>query len=118
MKYTANPKLVNQAKPIDKLSYQEAMELSHFGAKVLYPPTVQPVLDKNIPIVIKNTMDSDAAGTLIQNKINTELTVRGISHIDNIALLTLEGSGMVGIPGFSKKNYRITAARISAGALQ
>ena len=107
--YTANPKLVRQAKPIDKLSYQEAMELSHFGAKVLYPPTVQPVLDKNIPIVIKNTMDSDATGTLIQNKINTELTVRGISHIDNIALLTLEGSGMVGIPGFSKRLFGVLA---------
>lgn len=103
--FTANPKLVSQARPIEKLSYQEAMELSHFGAKVLYPPTVQPVLDKNIPIVIKNTMDPKAPGTLIQNKINTELTVRGITHIDNIALLTLEGSGMVGIPGFSKKLF-------------
>ena len=104
--FTANPKLVSQAFPIEKLSYQEAMELSHFGAKVLYPPTVQPVLDKNIPILIKNTMEPSANGTLITGGANTNgLTVRGISHISNIALLTLEGNGMVGIPGFSKRLF-------------
>lgn len=104
--FTANPKLVNQAFPIERLSYQEAMELSHFGAKVLYPPTVQPVLDKNIPILIKNTMEPSAAGTLITVGANANgLTVRGISHISNIALLTLEGNGMVGIPGFSKRLF-------------
>lgn len=104
--FTANPKLVSQAIPIEKLSYQEAMELSHFGAKVLYPPTVQPVLDKNIPILIKNTMEPNAPGTLITGEsTGNGLTVRGISHIGNIALLTLEGNGMVGIPGFSKRLF-------------
>ena len=108
--FTANPKLVTQAMPIEKLSYQEAMELSHFGAKVLYPPTVQPVLDKNIPIIIKNTMEPEATGTLITGDLdNSNLTVRGISHINNIALLTLEGNGMVGIPGFSKRLFGILA---------
>ncbi len=105
--YTTNPKLVKQAKPIEKLSYQEAVELSHFGAKVLYPPTVQPVLDKNIPIVIKNTMAPKDAGTYISKESTngTSLAVKGISNIDNIALLTLQGNGMVGIPGFSKRLF-------------
>lgn len=108
--FTANPKLVKQARPIEKLSYQEAMELSHFGAKVLYPPTVQPVLDAEIPILIKNTTEPEAAGTLITNHINTNKnSVSGISNIDNIALLTLQGNGMVGIPGFSKRLFETLA---------
>jgi aspartokinase/homoserine dehydrogenase 1 len=104
--FTTNPKLVKQAYPIEKLSYQEAMELSHFGAKVLYPPTVQPVLDLNIPIHIKNTLDPESVGTIISNNhINSGIPVKGISNINNIALLTLQGSGMIGIPGFSKRLF-------------
>lgn len=105
--FTANPKLVKQAKPIKNLSYQEAVELSHFGAKVLYPPTVQPVLDKNIPIVIKNTLSPNDSGTYISKDNSNEngLAVKGISNIDNVALLTLQGNGMVGIPGFSKRLF-------------
>ena len=104
--YTTNPKLVKQAYPINKISYQEAMELSHFGAKVLYPPTVQPVLSLEIPIHIKNTMEPEAVGTVISNAVTpSNLPVKGISNISNIALLTLEGSGMVGIPGFSKRLF-------------
>jgi aspartokinase/homoserine dehydrogenase 1 len=104
--FTTNPKLVKQAYPIDKISYQEAMELSHFGAKVLYPPTVQPVLSLNIPIHIKNTMEPDAVGTIISNdETHSIKPVKGISNINGIALLTLQGSGMVGIPGFSKRLF-------------
>ncbi|MDG1729536.1 MAG: bifunctional aspartate kinase/homoserine dehydrogenase I [Algibacter sp.] len=104
--YTTNPKLVKQAYPIDKISYQEAMELSHFGAKVLYPPTVQPVLSLDIPIHIKNTLEPNAIGTVISNEeIISKSPVKGISNISNIALLTLEGTGMVGIPGFSKRLF-------------
>ncbi|WNH10360.1 bifunctional aspartate kinase/homoserine dehydrogenase I [Thalassobellus suaedae] len=104
--FTTNPKLVKQAYPIDKISYQEAMELSHFGAKVLYPPTVQPVLDLQIPIHIKNTLEPEAVGTIISNdKTNSTSPVKGISNISNIALLTLQGSGMIGIPGFSKRLF-------------
>lgn len=104
--FTTNPKMVKQAYPIDKISYQEAMELSHFGAKVLYPPTVQPVLDLNIPIHIKNTMEPEAVGTIISNDQHSgNNPVTGISNIGNIALLTLQGSGMVGIPGFSKRLF-------------
>ncbi len=105
--FTTNPKLVKQALPIQKLSYQEAVELSHFGAKVLYPPTVQPVLDKEIPIVIKNTLAPEDSGTAITkhtSKTNNS-AVKGISNISDIALLTLQGNGMVGIPGFSRRLF-------------
>ncbi len=109
--YTANPKLVKQAYPIEKLSYQEAMELSHFGAKVLYPPSVQPVLTLHIPIHIKNTSDPDAYGTLVTNDKANGFTkaAKAISNISNIALLTLQGTGMVGIPGFSKRLFETLA---------
>lgn len=106
--YTANPRIVKQAMAIPHISYEEAMELSHFGAKVLYPPTIQPVLSKGISIVIKNTFDATNKGTLItKNKNEQGKTVRGISHVENIALLSLEGSGMVGIPGISKRFFEV-----------
>ena len=105
--YTANPKLVTQAQPIPNLTYYEAMELSHFGAKVIYPPTLQPLVEKNIPTYIKNTFKPEDIGTLIHNESsNTNgQIVKGISHIDAVALVSLEGSGMVGIPGFSKRLF-------------
>lgn len=114
--FTANPKIVKQAVAIPHISYEEAMELSHFGAKVLYPPTIQPVLSKGISILIKNTFDPDAPGTLITKNQNEKgKTVRGISHIENISLLSLEGSGMVGIPGISKRFFEVLSqANISA----
>lgn len=106
--FTANPKIVKQAQPIETISYQEAMELSHFGAKVLYPPTIQPVLKKNIPILIKNTFEPEAAGTLITSSVSSkENPIKGISHIDKIALLTLEGSGMIGVSGSSKRLFEV-----------
>jgi aspartokinase/homoserine dehydrogenase 1 len=106
--FTANPKIVKQAHPIETISYQEAMELSHFGAKVLYPPTIQPVLKLNIPIVIKNTFDPEASGTYISSERNdNENPIKGISHIDNIALLTLEGPGMIGVTGSSKRLFEV-----------
>ncbi|MEA1784902.1 bifunctional aspartate kinase/homoserine dehydrogenase I [Arenibacter sp. GZD96] len=114
--YTANPKLVKQAIVIPHISYEEAMELSHFGAKVLYPPTIQPVLAKGISILIKNTFEPDAPGTLITKNQNEKgKTVRGISHVEHIALISLEGSGMVGIPGISKRFFEVLSlAQISA----
>jgi len=99
---------VKQAQPIETISYQEAMELSHFGAKVLYPPTIQPVLKRNIPILIKNTFEPEAEGTLISSlKNEKENPIKGISHIDGIALLTLEGSGMIGVSGSSKRLFEV-----------
>ncbi len=103
---TADPRLVSNAKVIPHISYQEAMELSHFGAKVIYPPTIQPVMSKNIPVWIKNTFAPADPGTLIESAATKNGgSVRGISSIGKIALLSLEGSGMVGIPGFSKRLF-------------
>jgi len=109
--FTSNPKMVKHAKPIAKLSYLEAIELSHFGAKVLYPPTVQPVLRKNIPLLIKNTLVPEDAGTLITKVVEngSEFPIKGISNINNVSLLTLQGNGMVGIPGFSKRLFETLA---------
>lgn len=103
--FTANPSIVKQAFPIQHISYQEAMELSHFGAKVIYPPTIQPVLEKEIPILVKNTFAPTDNGTLITKKTEEHKPVKGITYIENISLLTLEGSGMIGIPGFSKRLF-------------
>jgi aspartokinase/homoserine dehydrogenase 1 len=113
--YSAHPQWVRQAFPIAELSYREAMELSHFGAKVLYPPTVQPALQKNVPILIKNTFAPEEPGTLITSKVNNSRgIIKGISHLPNIALLTLEGHGMVGVPGFSKRLFEtLSVAKIN-----
>ncbi len=107
---TADPRLVNNAKPIQQISYQEAMELSHFGAKIIYPPTIQPVMAQNIPVWIKNTFAPDEHGTLVENTsaISNNI-IRGISSINKISLLSLEGTGMIGIPGFSKRLFEALA---------
>lgn len=103
---TANPKLVRNAKAVHKISYKEAMELSHFGAKVIYPPTIQPVMSKKIPVLIKNTFASADEGTLIEAEPKHEKGIAtGITSIDSISLLTLEGSGMIGVTGFSKRLF-------------
>ncbi len=107
---TADPRLVPNAKVIPHISYQEAMELSHFGAKVIYPPTIQPVMKKNIPVWIKNTFAPGDYGTVIESAtVKNGSSIRGISSINKIALLSLEGSGMVGIPGFSKRLFEALA---------
>ncbi|HUC79595.1 MAG TPA: bifunctional aspartate kinase/homoserine dehydrogenase I [Flavisolibacter sp.] len=108
---TADPRLVSRAKPIPAISYNEAMELSHFGAKVIYPPTLQPLMNLQIPVWIKNTFSPQDAGTIIEAEAHKNgNSSRGISSINAIALLSLEGSGMVGIPGFSKRLFEALAA--------
>lgn len=109
--FTSNPKIVKNSKPIKKLSYLEAIELSHFGAKVLYPPTVLPVLSKHIPLLIKNTLAPEDQGTLITHVVENRNPnpIKGISNINSVALLTLQGNGMVGIPGFSKRLFETLA---------
>lgn len=103
---TADPRLTSNARIIPHISYQEAMELSHFGAKVIYPPTIQPVMNSHIPVWIKNTFAPQDEGTLIESAANVNGNiVRGISSIGNLALISLEGSGMIGIPGFSKRLF-------------
>ena len=112
--FTANPRVVKQAYAISEISYEEAMELSHFGAKVLYPPTIQPALRKQIPIRIKNTFEPENTGTLITKNPKNGNEVKGISHIEDISLITLEGGGMIGIPGFSKRLFEtLSLAKIN-----
>lgn len=108
---TADPRLVKHARILPHISYQEAMELSHFGAKVIYPPTIQPVMSKNIPVWIKNTFEPSHHGTLIDPEVvGNGSNIRGITSINRIALLSLEGSGMVGIPGFSRRLFEALAS--------
>ena len=103
---TADPRFVRNVRQISNITYREAMELSHFGAKVIYPPTIQPVMTKGIPILVKNTFEPAHPGTLIEAEPSGEKDmVRGITSIDKITVLSLEGSGMVGIPGFSKRLF-------------
>ncbi len=110
---TADPRWVINVKNIPHTSYKEAMELSHFGAKVIYPPTIQPAMQKNIPIWIKNTFKPDDYGTKITASVadvaDSNEMITGISSINHISLLSLEGSGMVGIPGFSKRLFEALA---------
>ena len=103
---TADPRLVHGVQQIPEISYEEAMELSHFGAKVIYPPTIQPVQAKGIPTWVKNTFAPHDPGTLIHaGKGSSPQTIRGLSSMNQIALLSLEGGGMVGIPGFSGRLF-------------
>ncbi len=103
---TADPAFVEGALPLKKLSYSELMEMSHFGARVVFPPSIQPVMKKNIPVWIKNTFHPDAPGTLIdRNGTPHGSLVKGLSHIENIALLTLSGGGMVGVTGIAARLF-------------
>jgi aspartokinase/homoserine dehydrogenase 1 len=109
---TANPKMVKDAFKIDTISYIEAMELSHFGAKVLHPPTVRPALEKGIPITIKNTFNPGNSGTLITDCVpDSPFPIRGISSLSSITLVRLQGSGMVGVAGFSSRLFGALARR-------
>ena len=110
--YTANPKIVKQAVPISKISYYEAMELSYFGAKVIYPPSIQPLINKKIPLLIKNTFNPKHLGTKIsEESSSSEVVVKGISHIDNVSLINIEGSGMFGVTGFAKRMFEALSER-------
>lgn len=104
---TADPKIINSAYVIEELSFTEAIELSNFGAKVIYPPTIFPVYHKNIPIYIKNTFKPEAEGTLIRNiKSNRNgKTIKGISSISDTTLITIQGLGMVGVIGVNKRIF-------------
>ena len=105
---TADPRRVKKAFSMEQLSYTEAMELSFFGAKVIYPPTMIPAFLKKIPIVIKNTFEPDFVGTFIQHDLKpSNTTIRGISSVDHISILNIEGSGMVGKAGFSGRLFSL-----------
>lgn len=103
---SADPRLVKTAFSLPELSYHELMELSHFGAKVVYPPTIHPARARHIPIIIRNTFDPGFEGTRIADEAApSERPVRGISSMNNIALLRLEGDGMLGIPGTARRLF-------------
>ncbi len=104
---TADPRKVKKAYPIEHMTYAEAMELSHFGAKVLEPRTVIPAMAKEIPVIIKNTFNPTAKGTLITRvNENSQLRIQGISSIDEVSLITVQGSGMIGETGISMRLFR------------
>ncbi len=102
---TADPRKVKQAFTLPSISYVEAMEISHFGAKVIYPPTLQPVFNKKIPIAIRNTFNASFEGTIISEKTNDSFMIKGVSSIENISLLTLQGSGLQGVTGVSARLF-------------
>ena len=104
---TADPKKVKKAYAIESLTYSEAIELSHFGAKVIYTPTLRPVYKRNIPIVVLNTFNQASKGTIISHKSfdDKRSPIKGISSIDQIDLITLQGTGMVGVTGISMRLF-------------
>lgn len=107
---TADPRKVPKAFPIPEITFEEAMELCHFGAKVIYPPTIQPAIDAHIPLVIKNTMRPSALGTrIVEDAATLPHPITGISSISAIALLRLEGSGMVGVAGTAARLFKALA---------
>jgi aspartokinase/homoserine dehydrogenase 1 len=110
---TADPKKVEKAYAIDHLTYSEAIELSHFGAKVIYTPTLRPVYKKNIPILVLNTFNPKSKGTIISQKSlnGNKSPIKGISSIDHIDLITLQGTGMVGVTGTSMRLFGALAKR-------
>ncbi|KUO60125.1 aspartate kinase [bacterium BRH_c32] len=120
---TADPRKVADAFSLKSVTYEEAMELSHFGAKVIYPPTMLPALDKKIKIIIKNTFNPEAAGTTIVEKSREQTTdsasdisndseeffIKGISSIDNVSLIRVQGSGMIGVSGIASRLFTALA---------
>ena len=108
---TSDPRKVKNAFTIPTITYAEAMELSHFGAKVIYPPSLTPAFQKNIPLKILNTFNHHHEGTLVSKTANTkEYSITGISSIDDIALVNVQGGGMMGVAGVSAKLFSILAA--------
>ncbi len=107
---TSDPRKVSKAFTIPEVTFEEAMELSHFGAKVIYPPTMQPAIDAHIPIAIKNTFRPLASGTrIVEHHVEHPYPITGISSISSLALLRLQGSGMVGVSGTAARFFKALA---------
>lgn len=103
---TSDPRKVTRALPVETMTYEEALEMSHFGAKVIYPPTIQPLMSRGIPIRIKNTFNPSGFGTLISaDALPGKYSIRGISSIDDVTLLRLQGTGMVGVAGVAQRIF-------------
>jgi len=109
---TTDPKVVKEAFVLPRISYEEAMELSHFGAKIIHPQTVQPAVVLSIPLLIKNTLNPKASGTLISHETtNHSVVIKGIAAIDECALITIKGSFMVGVVGASMRVFKAIASK-------
>lgn len=107
---TADPRFVKEAQSIEQLSYNEAMEITHFGSKVIFPATMQPAMAKEIPILVKNTFNPSHKGTLICKESGKgNGFIKGISSLRDICLINIEGSGMVGVAGVSARMFRVLA---------
>ncbi len=109
---TADPRKVKQAFTVSSMSYEEALEMSHFGARVIYPPTIIPALEKRIPVRIKNSFNLQAEGTLISSNPEPYHTiVKGISSIPEVSLLTLEGSALFGASSISARLFNVLSQK-------
>jgi aspartate kinase len=107
---SADPRLVPSARSIPTLSYREVSELAYFGARVLHPKTMRPCIEHNIPLRIKNTFNPDHAGTVIvANGLTNNGGIKAVTAIDNLALVTVEGTGMVGVPGIAARTFGAVA---------
>lgn len=107
---TADPRKVRKAYPLKSVSYEEAMELSHFGAKVIYPPTMLPALQKKIKIVIKNAFNPEFNGTeIVAHNLNDPFTIKGISSIDDVSIVRVQGGGMIGVTGIASRLFGVLA---------
>lgn len=107
---TADPRVISTAYVINELSYVEAMELCNFGAKVVYPPTIYPVCVKNIPILIKNTFNPEAPGSIIKQKVSdSSKAIKGISSIKGTSLINISGLSMVGVIGVNRRIFSCLA---------
>lgn len=107
---TADPRMVEKAFSLPEISYTEAMELSYFGAKVIYPPTMIPAFRHKIPIVIRNTFNTSFPGTFIRKKSHGEgQMIRGIASVNDIVMINIQGSGMIGKAGFSGRLFSTLA---------
>ncbi|HSE43183.1 MAG TPA: bifunctional aspartate kinase/homoserine dehydrogenase I [Acidobacteriota bacterium] len=109
---TGDPNKIPNAFSIHSMTYEEAMEMSHFGAKIIHPPTMQPALDRGIPIRIKNTFHPDFSGTVISDLTQqSEYPIKGLSSIPSVSLLTVQGSGLIGIAGISSRLFSALAKK-------
>lgn len=104
---SANPQVVSEAISISELSYEEAFELAYFGAKVLYPPTIRPVMQKNIAIHLKNTFQPESSGTIIhQNSKSHHLIIKGVTSLSDLCMLTISGVGLAGVKGTARRVFQ------------
>jgi aspartate kinase len=109
---TADPRMVPQARVIPRLSYSEVSELAYFGAKVLHPRTIRPVIERGIPLWVKNTFNPTFAGTRIdQEAQSTPVTVKAVTAIEGLSLVTVEGRGMMGVPGIAARTFAAVASQ-------